>query len=171
MNKNEEPILNRVAQSKLVTFDLEDYYPEGKRMLFDIKDWLHEGFVLREKEFRAFVSEHYWGQYKDTYVALHCSSDAIVPGWAFMLVATKLQPFAIKTVQGTLDDLETSLYQSILENLDLSDFKEKHVIIKGCSNKPVPSNAYLLITNKLRPIVKSLMYGEACSSVPLFKSK
>lgn len=166
-----EEIVNRVTQSKLVTIDLEDYYPEGKRMLLDIKDWLHEGFILREKEFRAYVAQHDWEQYKEAFVALHCSTDAILPGWAFMLLATKLQPYAQKVVQGTLVDLETSLYQSIIENLDLSDYQDKPVIIKGCSHKPVPANAYLLITSRLQPIVKSLMYGEACSSVPLFKSK
>ena len=166
-----EEIVNRVAQSKLVTFDLEDYYPKGKRLLLDIKDWLHEGFILREKEFRAYVAQHDWEQYKEAFVALHCSTDAILPGWAFMLLATKLQPYAQKVVQGSLVDLETSLFQSILEDLDLSEYKDKPVIIKGCSHKPVPSNAYLLITSRLQPIVKSLMYGEACSSVPLFKRK
>ena len=166
-----EEIVNRVAQSKLVTFDLEDYYPKGKRLLLDIKDWLHEGFILREKEFRAYVAQHDWEQYKEAFVALHCSTDAILPGWAFMLLATKLQPYAQKVVQGSLVDLETSLFQSILEDLDLSEYKDKPVIIKGCSHKPVPANAYLLITSRLQPIVKSLMYGEACSSVPLFKRK
>ncbi|WP_273568838.1 DUF2480 family protein [Maribacter halichondriae] len=167
----QEEIINRVAQSKLITFDLEDYYPEGKRVLLDIKDWLHEGFILKEKEFRAFVLSHDWEQYQNTYVALHCSTDAIVPGWAYMLVTTKLQSYVAKVVQGNLQDLETSVYQSILENLDLSEFKDKMVIIKGCSKKPVPPNAYLLITSRLQPVVKSLMYGEACSSVPLFKNK
>jgi len=166
-----EEIINRVSQSKLVTFDLEDYYPEGKRMYLDIKDWLHERFILKEKDFRVFVDNHDWEQYNDAFVAIDCSTDAIIPGWAFMLVATRLQPFAKKIVQGTLEDLETSLYQSILEQLDLSDYQGKPVIIKGCSNKPVPPNAYLLITTRLQTVAKSLMYGEACSSVPLFKNK
>lgn len=166
-----EEIINRVAQSKLITFDLEDYYPPGKRVLFDISLWLYESIILREKEFRAHADTHDWSQYQDTYVALHCSSDAIVPGWAYMLLTTKLQPFSKKTVQGTLEQLETSLYQSVLGRLDISEFQDKSVIIKGCSNKPVPPNAYLLITERLRPIVKSLMYGEACSSVPLYKRK
>lgn len=166
-----EEIVNRVAQSKLVTFDLEDYYPEGKRVLFDIADWLYEGIILREKEFRAYAIQHNWSQYQDNYVALQCSTDAIVPGWAYMLLTTKLRPYTKRTVQGTLEQLETSLYQSVLEHLDISEFKDKSVIIKGCSNKPVPPNAYLLITELLQPIVKALMYGEACSSVPLFKKK
>ncbi|MFK5972095.1 MAG: DUF2480 family protein [Flavobacteriaceae bacterium] len=164
-------IINRVAQSQLLTFDLEDYYLDGQRILFDIKDWLNEGIILREKEFRAFVAQHDWEQYKDAYVALKCSTGAIVPGWAYMLLVTKLQPFAKKIVQGDLDQLETSIYQSIIETLDVSRYKDKAVIIKGCSNKPVPSNAYLLITMRLQPVAKSIMYGEACSSVPLFKRK
>ena len=162
-------IVNRVAQSQLITIDLEDYYPKGERVLLDIKDWLFEGIVLREKEFRAYISEHNWSQYQNKYVAIYCSTDAIVPGWAYMLVATKLQPFTKNVVQGSLQDLETSNYQTIIENLDLSQFTGKPVIIKGCSNKPVPQNAYLWITQKLLPIAKSVMYGEACSSVPLFK--
>lgn len=166
-----EEIINRVAQSKLVTFDLEDYYPEGKRILLDISIWLHEGFILKEKDFRAFVSKHNWEEYQDTFVALHCSTDAIVPGWAYMLVATKLQPYAIKVVQGGLDTLETSIFQSILEDLDFSEFNDKSVIVKGCSNKPVPANAYLQVTALLQNVARSVMYGEACSSVPLYKRK
>jgi hypothetical protein len=166
-----EEIVNRVAQSKLITFNLEDYYPEGKRIVLDIKDWLYEGLILREKEFRNHISEHHWEQYKDAYVALTCSSDAIVPGWAYMLVSSKLQPYSKKTMVGSLEQLETTLYQSVIENLYLSSFRDKPVIIKGCSNKPVPPNAYLWITTKIQPIAKSIMYGEACSSVPLYKRK
>jgi len=171
MAQNLEPILNRVAQSKLVTFDLEEYYPEGKRVLFDVSEWLYEGFILREKDFRARAVEHDWSQYQDAFVALYCATEAIVPGRAYMLLATKLRPYAKRTVQGTLEQLETALYQKVLEGLDVSIFKDKYVIVKGCSNKPVPQNAYLLITELLQPVVKSLMYGEACSSVPLFKRK
>ena len=166
-----EEIVNRVAQSKLITFDLEDYYPKGERKVLDIKDWLYEGFILREKEFRIHVEAHDWTEYQDAYVALQCSSDAIVPGWAFMLVASKLQPYAKKVVQGNLDQLETALYQSILENLDVTEFMDKPVIIKGCSHKPVPENAYIMAVSKIQEVAKSVMYGEACSSVPLFKRK
>ncbi|MFS4466371.1 DUF2480 family protein [Maribacter sp. 2210JD10-5] len=164
-------IVNKVAQSKLVTFDLEDYYPKGQRITLDIKDWLYEGLILREKEFRARLNEQDWSIYQDTYVALGCSTDAIIPGWAYMLLTTKLQPYAKKIVQGSLEDLETSLYQSIIENLDVTNFKDKPVIIKGCSNKPVPPNAYLMLAQRLQPVAKSVMYGEACSSVPLYKRK
>ena len=162
-------IVNRVAQSQLKTIDLEDYYPIGERIFLDIEQWLYEGLVLREKEFRASVAEHDWGQYKDKYVAVDCSTDAIIPGWAYMLIVTQLQPYAKKVVQGNLETLETSIYQSIIENMDISAYTGKPVIIKGCTNKPVPPNAYLWITAKLMGVAKSVMYGEACSSVPLYK--
>lgn len=167
----QEEIVNRVANSKLVVVDLEDYYPKGKRVLFDIKDWLFEGFVLREKDFRAQVALHDWTQYQDAYVALMCSSDAIVPAWAFMLLTINLEPYTKKIIIGNLDQLETSIYQTIIENLDVSPFKDKPIIIKGCSKKPVPENAYILLSQKLKPIAQSIMYGEACSSVPLYKRK
>lgn len=166
-----DEIINKVAQSKLVTFDLEDYYPKGERKVIDLKDWLYEGFILKEKEFRTFLAEYDWEQYADAFVALTCTTDAIVPGWAYMLVTTKLQPYAKKIVQGTLVDLETSLYQSIIEDLDVSNYANIPVIIKGCSHKPVPPNAYLQLTERLMPVAKSIMYGEACSSVPLYKRK
>ena len=165
-----EEIINRVANSKLVTLDLEDYYPEGKRVLFDIKDWLFESLVLREKEFRASVKAHDWSQYNDNYIALYCSTDAIIPDWAYMLLSIQLEPYSKKVVFGNLETLETSLYQDIISNLDVSIFKDKPVIIKGCSKKPVPSSAYIMISLKLKPFAKSIMFGEACSSVPLFKS-
>ncbi|MDO6604268.1 DUF2480 family protein [Arenibacter palladensis] len=164
-------IINRVSQSKLVTFNLEDYYPKGNRVVLDIKDWLFEGLILREKDFRAQLENCDWSQYKDCFVALNCSTDAIVPGWAYMLISTKLQPYAKKIIIGDLEMLESSIYQSIIENLDVSEFADKPVIIKGCSNKPVPANAYLWATTKIQAVAKSVMYGEACSSVPLFKVK
>lgn len=164
-----EEIINRVASSKLITFNLEDHYPEGERVLFDVKDWLLDGFVLREKDFREQAKAHDWSKYEGQYVALTCSSDAIIPAWAFMLLATYLQPYAKKIITGNLETLESILYAEIIEKLDLSELKDKPVIVKGCSHKPVPKNAYLLLIEKLQPIVKSLMYGEACSSVPLYK--
>lgn len=166
-----EEIINRVSQSKLVTFDLEEFYPSGKRTLLDVKDWLYEGIILREKEFREILENHDWSQYDNNYVAITCSTEAIVPGWAYMLVATKLQPFAKRIVQGSLEDLETSLYYKIIEEIDFEEYRDKPVIVKGCSRKPVPPNAYILLTQKLQGVAKSLMYGEACSSVPLYKRK
>lgn len=162
-------IVNRVANSKLVTFNLEDFYPRGERILFDIQDWLLEGLVLREGVFREKAAAHDWSRYKDSYVALTCSTDAIIPAWAYMLLSTYLQPYAKKVVVGDLDVLETILYSEIISNLDVADLQDKPVIIKGCSHKPVPQNAYILLIAKLQPVAKSLMYGEACSSVPLFR--
>lgn len=166
-----DEIVNRVANSKLVTLDLEDFYPKGKRILFDIKDWLFEGFVLREKDFREQAKTFDWSQYQDCYVALTCSTDAIVPGWAFMLLSIYLEPYVKKVVVGNLETLETSIYQDIINKIAINEYKDKPIIIKGCSNKPVPQNAYIMLVNKLKPIAKSIMYGEACSSVPLYKSK
>jgi hypothetical protein len=166
-----DDIINRIANSKLITVNLEDYYPKGQHVLFDIKDWLFEGFVLREKDFRNQVAEYDWSQYQDSYVALTCSTDAIIPGWAYMLISIQLQPFVKKVIIGNLETLETSIYQDVLNILDVSEFTDKPIIIKGCSKKPVPQNAYIMLANKLKPIVKSIMYGEACSSVPLYKNK
>ncbi len=167
----EEEIVNRVASSKLIVVDLEDYYPPGKRIVFDIKDWLFEELVLREKDFREQVRQHNWSQYEGEFVALTCTSDAIVPAWAFMLLTMHLQPFAKKIVIGSLEQLETSLYQEIIENMDVQVFTDQSLIIKGCAHKPVPANAYIMLSQKLRPVAKSIMYGEACSSVPLYKRK
>jgi hypothetical protein len=166
-----EEIVNRVAGSKLITFDLEDLYASGTRMTLDISQWLESGFILREKSFRESVSNHNWTQYQDTYVALYCSTDAIIPAWAYMLVATQLQGIAKKTVTGSLEILETILYTEAITALDTTPFQDSPIIVKGCTNKPVPENAYLLLIEKLQPVVKSLLFGEACSSVPLFKKK
>lgn len=169
MNKPE--IINRVANSALITIDLEDYYPNGTRVVFDIKDWLYERLVLREKEFRAFVEMHDWGAYKDKYIALCCTTEAIIPGWAYMLVRLRLSEIAKQVIIGDLEALETNIYYKIINDLDFSHCENKPVIIKGCSNKPVPQNAYLFLINKLQPVAKSIHYGEACSSVPLYKKK
>jgi hypothetical protein len=166
-----EEIVNRIAQSALITFDLEDHYPKGVRIVLNIKDWLHEGLILREKEFRAALLEHPWEKYRDSYVALCCSTDAIVPGWAYMLIASFLQPYVKGMVIGDLEQLETSLYRSVIEGLDVTEYTDRSVIIKGCSNKPVPPNAYLWAATKIQAVAKSVMYGEACSSVPLYKRR
>ena len=167
----EKEIVNRVANSSIVTLDLEDFYPEGKRLALDISQWLLEGIVLREKDFRAYVKEHNWSQYQDCYVALGCSTDAIIPGWAYMLISLELAPYAKKNIVGSLDTLESILYASIIENLNVDAYIGKPIIIKGCTNKPIPENAFVLFSQKLQPIARSIMYGEACSAVPLFKNK
>ena len=166
----EGEIRNKVAENtKLLTFNLEDYYVEGTRVQIDISQWLDQGFILREKDFRASLETHDWQQYQDCFVAVYCSTDAIIPAWAYMLFVVKISSFAKKVVLGSLNDLETIIYQEVLNTLDLSSYKDKLVIIKGCSHKPVPQSAYLTITNKLLAVAKSVMYGEACSSVPLYK--
>lgn len=164
-----EEIINRVANSKLITLDLEDYYPKGQRVVLDIKDWLFQELVLKEKDFREYIKNHDWSQYQNQYVAITCSADAIIPDWAFMLLVVNLEPFVEKCHIGTLEDLETAIYQDIIQAIDGTFYQDKPVIIKGCSNKPVPINAYIMITNKLKPYAKSIMYGEACSFVPLYK--
>ena len=164
-------IINRVANSKLITLDLEDYYPEGDRILLDIQNWLYEGLILREQDFRDMIKNHDWQQYKGKYVALTCSTDAIIPSWAHLLISVHLAPFAKIFVIGDLDLLENLIFQKVVESIDTEPFKDVPVIIKGCSNKYIPESAFALLTKRLLPKVSSLMFGEACSSVPLFKKK
>ena len=166
-----EEIINRVANSKLKTVDLEEIYPEGKRVLFDIREWLFEELILKEKDFRNSVKNHDWSQYKNSFVAITCSVDAIIPSWAFMLVASELTQYANKVVVGNLELLETVLYQELIGFLDFSDFLDKPIIIKGCANKPIPATAFSLLIEKLQPIAKSILFGEACSTVPIYKAK
>jgi hypothetical protein len=164
-----DEIINKVANSALEVFDLEDYYPSGIRTQIDISQWLFEGFLLKEKDFREALKNHDWSQYQNHFVAIHCSTEAIIPAWASILVTVYLTPFAKKVVHGNLIDLETALYQEIIPQLDFSKYLNKPVILKGCSKKPVPESAYLMAIQKLQPFAKSIMYGEACSAVPLFK--
>jgi hypothetical protein len=164
-----DEIVNKVANSVLEVFDLEDYYPSGIRTQLDISQWLLHGFLLKEKDFREALKNHDWSQFHNHFVAIHCSTDAIIPAWASILVTVYLSPFAKKVVVGNLIDLETSLYQEILSTLDYSKYQDKPVILKGCSKKPVPESAYIMAIQKLQPFAKSIMYGEACSAVPLYK--
>ena len=164
-----DEIINKVANSVLEVFDLEDYYPTGTQTQIDISQWLLEGFLLKEKDFRESLKNHDWKQYENHYVAIHCSTDAIIPAWANILVTVYLSQFTKKVVMGNLSDLETALYQELLPTLDYSIYQDKPVILKGCSKKPVPESAYIMAIQKLQPFAKSIMYGEACSAVPLFK--
>lgn len=164
-----DEIVNKVANSVLEVFDLEDYYPSGIRTQIDISQWLLDGFLLKEKDFREALKNHDWSQFQNHFVAIHCSTDAIIPAWASILVTVYLSPFAKKVVVGNLTDLETSLYQEILSTLDYSKYQDKPIILKGCSKKPVPESAYIMAIQKLQPFAKSIMYGEACSAVPLYK--
>ena len=166
-----DEIINRVSKSPLVTIDLEDYYPEGNRIVFDISKWLFEGLILKEKDFRESVNQHDFSQYKDCFIALTCKTDAIIPSWAYLLITTKLAIFAKKVVVGNLELLETVIFQEIIINLDITQFKDKPIIIKGCSTKPIPDTASTLLVEKLTPTAKSILFGEACSTVPLYKRK
>lgn len=163
-------IINKVANSVLEVFDLEDYYPRGMRSQIDLSQWLLEGFILKEKDFREHLNNQDWSQYQDHFVAIFCSTDAIVPAWASILVTLHLAPFAKKIVNGTLADLDSVLYQELLPTIDYSVYQHKPVIIKGCSKKPVPMSAYILAAQLLQPFARSIMYGEACSAVPLYKA-
>jgi hypothetical protein len=165
-----EEIVNKVANSALEVFDLEDYYPKGIRAQIDISQWLLEGLLLKEKDFRAHLQQHDWSQYQDQYVAINCSTDAIVPAWASILVAIQLAPYAKKIVNGTIEDLDSAVYEEILSKIDYSVYENKAIIIKGCSKKPVPMRAFILAAHYLQPFARSIMYGEACSAVPLFKA-
>lgn len=164
-----DEIVNKVANSILEVFDLEDYYPKGTRTQIDISQWLIEGFLLKEKDFREHLKNHDWKQYQNHLVAITCSTDAIVPAWAAILVTIHLAPFAKKIVNGTIEDLDASLYEDLLTKIDYSIYKGKPLIIKGCSKKPVPMRAYVMAATYLQPYAKSIMYGEACSAVPLYK--
>lgn len=166
-----DEIVNRVANSALQVFDLEDYFPKQPIVELDISQWLFGGFILKEADFREQLKTHDWRQYQDMYVVLFCSEDAVLPAWAYALVTVYLQPYALKIVNGTVKDLLLSLYQDTLETLDYSEFKDKPVILKGCSNKPVPQETYAMAIQVLMPFAKSIMFGEACSSVPLYKKK
>ena len=166
-----DTIFNRVAESKLITFDLEKLYQIGDRITIDLSQWLDKGIILREKEFRFKLKQHNWKAYRNQFVAIYCSTDAVLPAWASLLVTTYLQPYAKKIVMGTLVDLETHLFNEEIKKINISSFKDKAVIIKGCTDKKVPEDSYVQLISRLQPVVKSLFYGEACSSVPLFKKK
>lgn len=165
----EQPIVNRVAKSKIQTFDLEKIYPDGERVALDISQWLYKGFVVKEKEFRESLKKHNWEQYQGQFIAIYCSNDAIVPEWAYMLITTYLNDYAQKIVYGSLHELEIQLFNDVLRQIDPEEYSDKPVIIKGCSEKSIPQNAYIQLVQKLQPVVKSMMFGEACSSVPLYK--
>ncbi|MET4142430.1 DUF2480 family protein [Pedobacter sp. UYP1] len=167
----QENIVNKVAASGLVTFNLELYYDQGERVVYDIKENLFHGLMLREKDFREFIKIHDWASYTGKNVAVICSADAIVPTWAYMLLANKLKPFANEVVFGGLDTLEAVLFSKALAKVDLSVYQDARVVVKGCADIDIPVSAYVEITSLLTPVVKSIMYGEPCSTVPIFKRK
>ncbi len=171
MSKIEEDIIiNKVASSGIITLNLEEYFNTGERILFDIKHLLFKEIILREKDFRDYIKTHDWTQYKNKNIAITCSNDAIVPTWAYMLLANAIQPYAHRYIFGDMLMLNNILFYDAIAKINTEDFRDTRVIIKGCSDIDVPVSAYVEISNKLLPVVKSLMYGEACSNVPIYKS-
>ena len=164
-----QPIVNRVAESKLITFDLQEFYPNGERVFFDISEWLEKGLVLKEKKFRDKAKGHAWGEYKGKYVAVDCSTDAIVPAWAPLLIASYLNSFAKEVVFGDLEMLENHIFKGIIDDLNLDLYRDKPIIIKGCSEKEIPENVFIQLLARFQKVAKSIFYGEACSSVPIWK--
>jgi hypothetical protein len=166
-----EEIINKVSQSGIIQMDLSEMVAPGKRVTIDLKDNLLEGVLLREKDFREFIKSNDWTKYKDAFVNITCSADAIIPSWAFMLVTSALNNIAKKTVFGDRDKLETVIWNDVFSKLDVSVYNDARVVVKGCSDIPVPEAAYVALSEKLIPVVKSLMFGEPCSTVPVYKKK
>lgn len=167
----EKEIVNRVSSSQLITFDLEELYTPGERVMFDIKGLLFQELVLREKDFRDFIKSHDWSQYTNKHVAITCSADAVIPTWAYMLLAASLQPHASLVIFGSLQDLEATLFKNVLDDIDWKKYSNAKVVIKGCSKVDVPVSSYVEATNRLRSVASSIMFGEPCSTVPVFKKK
>ena len=167
----EGEIVNRVEKSGLEQVNLDDFYPKGVRVSFDLKEVLIDELVLIEKNFRDFVKENDWTVYQDQYVNIICSADAIVPLWAFMLITSSVQPYAKKVVMGSNQDLEKAIFNDIFDEFDFTQFVNKSVIVKGCGHHPIPESVFVDFTYRLQNVAKNIMFGEACSAVPLFKKK
>jgi hypothetical protein len=166
-----EEIINKIAQSALVTLDLESYYPKEKISVFDLKPYLFMEMILKEKDFRAALQIVDWSQYENSVVAVTCSADAVIPMWAYMLVASYLQPVAKDIISGTEEEVTRQLFLQAIRDIDSQEFYDKKVVVKGCGELAVGEYAFLEITKKLRAVAKSVMYGEPCSTVPIFKKK
>lgn len=167
----QENIINKVAQSGLVTLDPAAFYPPGERVIYDIKDNLYMELILKEKDFREFVKTHDWSQYQDKNVGIACTADAIVPAWAYMLIANRLAPYAREVVFGDRAVLETVLFEKAMAGIDIEQYRDQRIVIKGCGDIDVPVSAYVELTKKLTPVTKSIMFGEPCSTVPIYKRK
>jgi hypothetical protein len=163
--------VNKVANSGLITLDPAEWMPTTASVELDIKDCLYMGLILKEKDFRQWIKDHDWSVYKDKAVAVFCSADAIIPTWAYMLLASALQPFAVKVVFGNKQALEAVLFEEALLNINPEDFRDQRIVIKGCGDVEISPAAYVILTSKLAPVVKSIMFGEPCSTVPILKNK
>jgi len=166
-----EPIINKVAESGIVSFNLEDLYPKEEIKVFDLKDFLFMGLILKEKDYRQALQQLDWEPFTNKNVAITCTADAIIPVWAYMLAVTYLQPIAREVVMGNENQLIETVLANRIAQLDLHEFEDKRIVIKGCGEVHIPESAYVAITQKIRPVVKSIMYGEPCSTVPLYKKK
>jgi hypothetical protein len=166
-----ETIINKVSESALTTLDLEEFYPKEEIVLFDMKDFLFMGLILKEKDFREAMKSLYLKKYEGKLVAVSCSADAVIPMWAYMLVAAYLQPIAKEIFFGTEEELKKQMLLKNISRLSINDYADKRVVIKGCGDLPITEAAYLEATKLLRPVAKSIMYGEPCSTVPIYKKK
>jgi len=166
-----EEIINKVAQSELITLNLEDFYPKEEVAVFDLKSYLFMGLILKEKDFREALNNLDWSVYAGFVVAITCSADAIIPVWAYMLVSVHLQPLAKEVIMGDKDQAIQKLFIRNILSIDVKTYTDKRIVVKGCGDIPIGAEAYLEISNKLRPVVRSLLYGEPCSTVPVFKRK
>lgn len=166
-----EPIINKVAESGLITIDLENYYPKGNTAVFDLKEYLFMGMILKEKDFREALKKVDWSVYQDKNIALICSADAIIPVWAWMLAAAYLQPVAKEIVMGDEKELHKNIFLKNISGIDINEFADKKIVIKGCGEIPIGDYVYMEITKLLLPVAKSIMYGEPCSTVPVYKKR
>jgi hypothetical protein len=164
-----EAIVNKVSESGLITLDLEQYYPREQVVLFDLKDYLFMGLILKEKDFRESLKNHDWEGYRNKYVGVTCSADAIIPPWAYMLVASYLQPVARDVIMGDEKEVHKTIFLQNIQGVDVNEFTGQRVVVKGCGETPIGEFAYMEITKRLRPVAKTIMYGEPCSTVPIFK--
>lgn len=169
MSNMSEPFVNKVAESGIITIDPSSFIPRGETAVFDLKDHLFMGLILKEKDFREALKKMDWEQYRDKNVAVTCTADAIIPVWAYMLVASNLQPVALEIVMGDEKELQRQLFLNNISKLDIGEFEDKRVVVKGCGETPIGEFVYMELTKLLRPVVRSIMYGEPCSTVPVYK--
>jgi len=165
-----QPLVNKIAQSGLITLKMEEFFPSTPTAELDLKDFLFKELLLKEKDFRAAMKAHDWTQYEGKVLLVYCSTDAIIPMWAYMLVAAYAEPHAVDVFEGQAEDYYRTYFTQQLANLDVTPYKDQRVILKGCTDgKPIPAQAYLELTKRLRPLAKSIMFGEPCSTVPIYK--
>lgn len=164
-----EPIINKVAESGLITLDLAEYFPTQEIKIFDLKNYLFMGLILKEKDYREALKNTNWSEYENKNVCIICSADAIVPVWAYMLATQYLQGIAATAFLGTENQFKENYVLSAIENIDTNNYRDQRIVVKGCGDIDIPASAYVAITQKLKPVAKSIMYGEPCSTVPIYK--